>query len=59
MNDITVKLINQEIVKVSAVKSVDNKDNVVSIENHLGEIFHFSPHTFLYIKETPSDSDKE
>ena len=59
MNDIIVKLINQEIVKISTVKSINNKSNVISIENHLGEIFHFSLHTFLYIKEVPSDSDKE
>ncbi len=55
MGEVIVKLITSEIIKVSTVKEPPAAWNgVITVTNHLGEIFTFSPHTIAWIKFMPS-----
>lgn len=56
LGDVAVKLSNNEVVKISTVKKFDRYEcGAISIENHLGEIWHFSPYQYYYARLMPQD----
>jgi len=55
MGEVIVKLITNEIVKISTVKDKPTiEKGYLKIENHMGEINYFSPNNVLYARFTPA-----
>lgn len=58
MGKVIVKLITNEIIKISTVKEAPTLvDGVIVVRNHLGETWMFSPHTVVWVQFIPSDTD--
>jgi len=55
MKEVIVKLVTDEIVKISAVKEIYTAEHTISIINHLGEEWLFSVKNISYVKATPLD----
>jgi len=55
MKEVIIKLVTEEIIKISAVKDITVGDHTVAIVNHLGEEWIFSVKNISYIKAVPLD----
>ncbi len=58
MGKVIVKLITNEVIKISTVKVPPAVvDGAVVVHNHLGEVWTFSLHTIVWVQFIPSDTD--